>query len=114
MEQAVKSGDMSISTANEVAKLAPEKQQEIISEKPQISHKEVKKIQRQENTSADAAPETDEEEDEGGAEGEGTVSGQPVVLSDEEAEALSEWGEDHLSLARGEDFKVLRKLADRL
>lgn len=48
VEQAIKSGDMSISTANEVAKLAPEKQQEIISEKPQISHKEVKKIQRQE------------------------------------------------------------------
>ena len=64
VEQAVKSGDMSISTANEVAKLAPEKQQKIISEKPQITHKEVKKIQRQENTSADAATETDEEEDE--------------------------------------------------
>lgn len=51
VEQAVKSGDMSISTANEVAKLAPEKQQKIISEKPQITHKEVKHIQRQEKVS---------------------------------------------------------------
>ena len=51
VEQAVKSGDMSISTVNEVAKLAPEKQQKIISEKPQITHKEVKDIQRQEKVS---------------------------------------------------------------
>lgn len=114
VEQAVKSGDMSISTANEVAKLAPEKQQEIISEKPQISHKEVKEIQRQENTSADAAPETDEEEDEDETEDEDTSSEPPVVLSHEESEALSKYIEDLLILARGEDFKVLRKLADRL
>lgn len=114
VEQAVKSGDMSISTVNEVAKLAPEKQQKIISEKPQITHKEVKKIQRQENTSADAAPETDEEEDEDETEDEDTFSEPPVVLSHEEAEALSKYIEDLLILARGEDFKVLRKLADRL
>lgn len=114
VEQAVKSGDMSISTANEVAKLAPEKQQEIISEKPQISHKEVKEIQRQENTSADAVPETDEEEDEDETEDEDTSSEPSVVLSREEAEALSKYIEDLLILARGEDFKVLRKLADRL
>lgn len=44
---AVKNGEMSISTANEVAKLAPEKQQEIITEKPKITHKEVKEIQRE-------------------------------------------------------------------
>ena len=42
VERAVKSGDMSISTANEVAKLAPEKQHEIITEKPKISPKEIK------------------------------------------------------------------------
>ena len=94
VEQAIKSGDMSISTANEVAKLAPEKQQEIIS--------------------ADAAPETDEEEDEDETEDEDTFSEPPVVLSHEEAEALSKYIEDLLILARGEDFKVLRKLADRL
>lgn len=47
VHEAVKNGEMSISTANEVAKLAPEKQQEIITEKPNISHKEVKEIQRE-------------------------------------------------------------------
>lgn len=98
---------MSISTANEVAKLAPEKQQKIISEKPQITHKEVKDIQRQENTSADVVPETDDEH-------ETTSSEPPVVLSHKEAETLSKYIEDLLILAKGEDFKVLRELADRL
>lgn len=107
VEQAVKSGDMSISTANEVAKLAPEKQQKIISEKPKITHKEVKDIQRQENTSADVVPKTDDEH-------ETTSSEPPVVLSHEEAETLSKYIEDLLILAKGEDFKVLRELADRL
>ncbi|MDE7194661.1 MAG: ParB/RepB/Spo0J family partition protein [Oscillospiraceae bacterium] len=46
VEQAVKSGEMSISTANEVAKLAPEQQKEIIENKPDITHKEVKEIQK--------------------------------------------------------------------
>jgi len=46
VEQAVKSGEMSISTANEVAKLAPEQQKEIIESKPDISHKEVKAMQK--------------------------------------------------------------------
>lgn len=48
VDEAVKSGEMSISTANEIAKLAPEKQQEIIAEKPKITHKEVKEIQKRE------------------------------------------------------------------
>lgn len=107
VEQAVKYGDMSISTANEVAKLAPEKQQKIISEKPQITHKEVKDIQRQENTSVDVVPKT-------GDEHETTSSEPPVVLSHEEAETLSKYIEDLLILAKGGDFKVLRELADRL
>lgn len=46
VEQAVKSGEMSISTANEVAKLAPEQQKEIIESKPDITHKEVKEMQK--------------------------------------------------------------------
>lgn len=46
VEKAVKSGEMSISTANEVAKLAPEQQEQIIKEKPDITHKEVKEIQK--------------------------------------------------------------------
>lgn len=48
VEKAVKSGEMSISTANEVAKLPEMKQQEIVKEQPDISHKDVKEIQKQE------------------------------------------------------------------
>lgn len=50
VHEAVKNGEMSISTANEVAKLNPEKQQEIISSKPtaEITHKEVKELREQE------------------------------------------------------------------
>lgn len=48
VENAVKGGSMSISTANELAKLPEEKQKEIIKEKPNISHAEVKEIQKQE------------------------------------------------------------------
>lgn len=48
VEKAVKGGAMSISTANEIAKLPEEKQKEIIKEKPNISHTEVKEIQKQE------------------------------------------------------------------
>ena len=49
VHEAVKDGKMSISTTNEVAKLTPEKQQEIITRKPtsEITHKEVKEIQKQ-------------------------------------------------------------------
>lgn len=68
----------------QVGKLAPEKQQKIISEKPQITHKEVKDIQRQENTSVDVVPETDDEE-------ETTYSESSVILSHEEAETLSKY-----------------------
>ncbi len=45
VQKAVKNGEMSISTANEVAKLAPEKQKEVIEKKPDISSAEVKKMQ---------------------------------------------------------------------
>ncbi len=45
VQKAVKNGAMSISTANEVAKLAPEKQKEVIEKKPDISSAEVKKMQ---------------------------------------------------------------------
>lgn len=48
VEKAVKGGSMSISTANELAKLPEEKQKKIIKEKPNISHAEVKEIQKQE------------------------------------------------------------------
>ncbi|MGN0657439.1 MAG: ParB/RepB/Spo0J family partition protein [Ruminiclostridium sp.] len=111
VEQAVKAGDMSISTANEVAKLAPEKQQEIITEKPNISHKEVKEIQKQELSAEKVSSETDEEDDEDET---GSKSDIPVTLSATEAETLSRYMDDLLLMADGEDFKVLRSLANKL
>ena len=116
VEQAVKSGDMSISTANEVAKLAPEKQQEIITEKPKISHKEVKEIQKQELSAEKVSSETDEEEDEDEDDEDETGSKYaiPVTLSATEAETLSRYIDDLLLMADGEDFKVLRSLANKL
>ena len=116
VEQAVKSGDMSISTANEVAKLAPEKQQEIITEKPKISHKEVKEIQKQELSAEKVSSETDEEEDEDEDDEDETGSKYaiPVMLSATEAETLSRYMDDLLLMADGEDFKVLRSLANKL
>lgn len=116
VEQAVKAGDMSISTANEVAKLAPEKQQEIITEKPKISHKEVKEIQKQELSAEKVSSETDEEEDENEDDEDetGSKSDIPVMLSATEAETLSRYMDDLLLMADGEDFKVLRSLANKL
>ena len=116
VEQAVKAGDMSISTANEVAKLAPEKQQEIITEKPKISHKEVKEIQKQELSAEKVSSETDEEEDEDEDDEDetGSKSVIPVTLSAAEAETLSRYMDDLLLMADGEDFKVLRSLANKL
>lgn len=119
VEQAVKAGDMSISTANEVAKLAPEKQQEIITEKPKISHKEVKEIQKQELSAAEkVSPEKDEEEDED-EDDEDKAGNKPVVeplviLSPAEAETLSRYINDLLSIANTDDFEVLQQLADKL
>ena len=116
VEQAVKAGDMSISTANEVAKLAPEKQQEIITEKPKISHKEVKEIQKQELSAEKVSSETDEEEDENEDDEDerSSKSDIPVTLSATEAETLSRYMDDLLLMADGEDFKVLRSLANKL
>lgn len=119
VEQAVKAGDMSISTANEVAKLAPEKQQEIITEKPKISHKEVKEIQKQELSAAEkVSPEKDEEEDED-EDDEDKAGNKPIVeplviLSPAEAETLSRYINDLLSIANTDDFEVLQQLADKL
>ncbi len=61
VEQAVKDGSMSISTANEVAKLTPEKQAEVMAEKPDITNKDVKKMQKQKT--ADSSGSDDANED---------------------------------------------------
>lgn len=54
VHEAVKKGEMSISTANEVAKLTPEKQKKVMESKPtsEITHKAVKEIQKSEKTKA--------------------------------------------------------------
>ena len=115
VEQAVKSGDMSISTANEVAKLPPEKQQKIISEKPKITHKEVKEMQREESVSADEGIEIpDDDEDEDDTNEEETDGYTAVTLTVTEAETLSRYMDALLVRVMGDDYDVLRSLADRL
>ena len=115
VEQAVKSGDMSISTANEVAKLPPEKQQKIISEKPKITHKEVKEMQREESVSADEDVENpDDDEDEDDTNEEETDGYTAVTLTVTEAETLSRYMDALLVRVMGDDYDVLRSLADRL
>lgn len=59
--EAVKSGDMSISTANEAAKLEPEKQKNLVEQKrpDEIKHKEVKRMVdegKNKKTAASGAP----------------------------------------------------------
>ncbi|MBR4096355.1 MAG: ParB N-terminal domain-containing protein [Oscillospiraceae bacterium] len=115
VEQAVKSGDMSISTANEVAKLPPEKQQKIISEKPKITHKEVKEMQREESVSTDEDVEIpDDDEDEDDTNEEETDGYTAVTLTVTEAETLSRYMDALLVRVMGDDYDVLRSLADRL
>lgn len=115
VEQAVKSGDMSISTANEVAKLPPEKQQKIISEKPKITHKEVKEMQREESVSTDEDVEIpDDDEDEDDTNEEETDGYTAVTLTVTEAETLSRYMDTLLVRVMGDDYDVLRSLADRL
>lgn len=120
VEQAVKSGGMSISTANEVAKLAPEKQEEIIAEKPNITHKEVKAMQKKEKEPKVADTEipdddTDENEDEEDDSTEDDTEGySAITLTITEAKTLSRYMESLLVRVMGEDYDILRSLADRL
>lgn len=123
---AVKNGEMSISTANEVAKLAPEKQQEVITEKPKITHKEVKEIQREQKNLAEKIedenaedykePESEEnnnvfsfsgEEKSYVCENSETVT---LSLTDEEAGVLAKCLDSIISnkiYANGNEYKVL-------
>jgi len=50
VEQAIKDGNMSISTANELAKLPEKKQRDIIESKPQITAGEIKEMQEKKPT----------------------------------------------------------------
>lgn len=132
VEQAVKSGEMSISTANEVAKLAPEQQKEIIENKPDISHKEVKEIQKsspkppkpknKEPEKVAPPPVTDEAELTESAEEiseptkieETPASCEPLILSETETIALAKYVKAILLAVRDEDYDIIKGITDRL
>lgn len=137
VEQAVKSGDMSISTANEVAKLAPEQQKEIIESKPDITHKEVKEIQKsspkppkpkKKEPEKDAPTPVDEDErttesaeKDGGEEisepptiEDAPASCEPLILSKTETIALAKYVKAILLAVRDEDYGIIKGITDRL
>lgn len=137
VEQAVKSGEMSISTANEVAKLAPEQQKEIIVSKPDISHKEVKEIQKsspkppkpkKKEPEKVAPPPVDEDEGttesaekDGGVEisepttiEETPASCEPLILSETETVTLAKYVKAILLAVRDEDYDIIKGITDRL
>ncbi len=137
VEQAVKSGEMSISTANEVAKLAPEQQKEIIESKPDITHKEVKEIQKSspkppkpKNKEPEkvAPPPVDEDEEitesaekDGGEEisepatiEETPASCEPLILSETETVTLAKYVKAILLAVRDEDYDIIKGITDRL
>ena len=132
VEQAVKSGDMSISTANEVAKLAPEQQKEIITSKPDITHKEVKEIQqsspkppkpKKKEPEKIAPPPDDvdekitenaEEISEPAAIEETPVTREPLILSETETAALAKYVKAILLAVRDEDYDIIKGITDRL
>ena len=137
VEQAVKSGDMSISTANEVAKLAPEQQKDIIENKPDISHKEVKEIQKKSPSKLKkekAVPLPASEAEDTADENEGakdcltcgytpdndddveivSENYEPYLLSESEAAALSRYMTQLLEIASNADFEIINGLAKKL
>ena len=141
VEQAVKSGEMSISTANEVAKLAPEQQKEIIESKPDITHKEVKEIQKtspkppkpKKNEPEKVAPPPVDDEDitesaentsevdynvgqipEPTAIEDTPVSCEPLILSETETAALAKYVKALLLAVRDEDYDIIKGITDRL
>lgn len=132
VEQVVKSGEMSISTANEVAKLAPEQQKEIIESKPDISHKEVKEIQKSspkppkpKNKKPEKVvppPVKDEAELTESAEEisepatieDTPASCEPLILSETETIALAKYVKAILLAVRDEDYDIIKGITDRL
>lgn len=132
VEQAVKSGEMSISTANEVAKLAPEQQKEIIESKPDISHKEVKEIQKTspkppkpKNKEPEKVAPPPVDEDERTTESaeeiskpptieDAPASCEPLILSETETIALAKYVKAILLAVRDEDYDIIKGITDRL
>ena len=142
--EAVKSGEMSISTANEVAKLAPEQQKEIIEKQPNISHKEVKKMQKKPKQEQVETPVINVEnidiDEQGILDGPGNKEEtiykhdsaaekdtddydepemihrftEPFVLSEDEATVLAKYISKLVSVASDDDCEVIIKIVDRL
>lgn len=133
VEQAVKSGEMSISVANEIAKLEPCQQRDIIETMPDISHKEVKEIQKKSPSKPKkekSAPpvskleefseEIEDTEDNGDSVPDNSVIEivsdryKPCLLSESEIAALSRYITQLLELANDADYEVISALADKL
>ncbi len=131
VEQAVKSGAMSISTANEVAKLSEEKQQKIVKDNPKVTHKDVKEAQKQEKLPEPSKSvksvkreetETDPFEDEDTLNDEDILDDisddvkasftYSLVLSDSEIRELLDFIDDNIEFADDEDSitSILNKL----
>lgn len=118
VEKAVKDGKMTISTANEVAKLAPEQQKKIIEEKPDISHKEVKEIQKSSPKPSSKAPEV------GKAPKSAPISApkpsplppkkEPCTLTEQETKTLRKYIEQLFNAASEEDAEIIKGIADKL
>lgn len=122
VEQAVKSGKMSISTANEVARLSPEKQKDIAEKKPDITHKEVKEIQKTSPPPSKSAPSVKPPAVK--AESGNTapppkieqtkLKYAPCTLSESETEVLSRYIEQLVKLASKDDITVINGIKERL
>ncbi len=115
--EAVKSGEMSISTANEVAKLAPEKQREIIENKPEITNKEVKEIQKSSPKPPKKAPVPEV----GKAPKSALTSApktapkhEPCTLSERETETLRKYLGQLIKVADKDDIAIIKGIADRI
>lgn len=119
VHEAVKNGEMSISTANEVAKLTPEKQREIVAEKPKITHKEVKEIQQEQKEIFPAEEEIEDENAEDykePEEDESTEDYNVFSFSDEKeiSESQSEDNENITISLTAEESGVLAKYLDSI
>lgn len=119
VHEAVKNGEMSISTANEVAKLTPEKQREIVAEKPKITHKEVKEIQQEQKEIFPAEEEIEDENAEDykePEEDESTKDYNVFSFSDEKeiSESQSEDNENITISLTAEESGVLAKCLDNI
>lgn len=122
VEQAVKSGKMSISTANEVARLSPEKQKDIAEKKPDITHKEVKEIQKtslQPSKSAPSVKPPAVKAESGNTAPPPKIEQTkpkyaPCTLSESETEVLSRYIKQLVKLASKDDITVINGIKERL